>query len=532
MSFYPGSGGSGGGLQPWQFQPESYGAKGDGKVGNGGSGSSGSAAFSDAGASFTAADKGKAIMINGGSGATNAPLITTIASVNSATSVTLGATLGANVSSGQYIYGTDDTAAFVSCVAAASNFAQGISGGGTGFGNFYAQIFLASKYYCLASGPTQTGNGSSIPTFNSQIALPYPNANGATQKLVLEFFSEGDGSQCQYFESTIVNLQSACLVSMVAAPASGGSVTFGAQSVIGGPTGSSGFTGGFANVKAMLTGITVVTGALTQQMGADFRFCGGAHVDKCGFQAFASVLGNSPTLGSLISNATFTSGNSTGLYMPVVTNNDDCNVGVLSVEGFSFGVAFNEHFTATRLALIYCNSGAFLNPSGSPIHGFSILYMSCEASNTALQISTAASGQVPCFIGLMDNEAITNFDVVDPSNDLIGLINWAAFDQATPRISAAANVTIVSRRLASGHMASPPAVPLTTVASTPVFRPASVVVHTGVGVTVSAISVNGTATGLTMAASSSLALPGVPSGGTVTLTYAGGTPTWDWWLSG
>lgn len=55
----------------------------------------------------------------------------------------------------------------------------------------------------------------------------------------------------------------------------------------------------------------------------------------------------------------------------------------------------------------------------------------------------------------------------------------------------------------------------------------TVIITTGVGVTVSAISINGVATGLTMLASSALAVR-VPATAAITLTYAGGTPTWKW----
>ncbi len=55
----------------------------------------------------------------------------------------------------------------------------------------------------------------------------------------------------------------------------------------------------------------------------------------------------------------------------------------------------------------------------------------------------------------------------------------------------------------------------------------AVVVATGSGVTVSAISVGGTATGLTVAASSAQSIR-VPANQTITLTYSGGTPTWKW----
>jgi hypothetical protein len=99
-------------------------------------------------------------------------------------------------------------------------------------------------------------------------------------------------------------------------------------------------------------------------------------------------------------------------------------------------------------------------------------------------------------------------------------------------VTSAANLKIVNDKLGPGHWSGAPSVPSSTTAQqNTAWRDASIVVHTGGGVTVSAISVDGTSTGLTMAASSSLALPLLPAGKNVTLTYAGGTPTWDWWLA-
>lgn len=519
MSTNPNPFGGGGGQQPYQFLPESYGARGNGKVISDGVINS-TTTFTSASANFTSADTGKTIMINGGQGTTSAPLITTITFVN-ATTVTLAAAATATASGCAAIYGTDDTAAINSAVTAASTYAQA--------NQFKAQVVFGAKFYCLASGPTQTGNGSSTPTFNSQIPLPFPAAAGTTQKLILEFVGTGNGSHPQYFQGTIPSVTGTCLVSMVLAPASGGVAPFGAQSVLGGPTGSFGFTGGFANVKPVVTGIVFVCGALSQQIAMDFRFCSAADVDRTSCQAFSSVLGNAPALGSLP--ALMTTSNSIGLYMPTTGNNADSNVGWYACEGFGFGVAFAEHFNAQWLILVYTNIGMFVNQANTPVqHGASILIASVEASNIAIQANnTGGSNQFVVNIGLLDCEVINTWHV----DDVNGAFNGGMYlgtEANAPLIHGAANVRIVYSNQARGHMASPPAVPASGSSATLVYRDASVVVHTGAGVTVSAVTIDGTATGLTMAASSSLAVQ-VPSGKTIALTYAGGTPTWDWWLT-
>lgn len=489
MGFTPFTG-TAGALQAYQFTPETYGAAGNGQLANDVA-TNGTAVITSPTIAADPAAAGKFIMINGGNGATVPVVVGKIVSV-AGSNVTLNVTCGATLSGLSAVWGSDDTAAFNSMQAAMFTYAT-VAGAAAGSGNYVAQAILGPKLYCLASGPTQSGNGSSTPTFNSQIPLSFPNANGSTRKYRPEFIGVGYAGQCQFFESTIPNLQGTVLVSMVLAPGTGGTAPFGAQSVIGGPSAAAGFTGNFANVCPMLRGITICTGALAQQIGADFRFCAGAYVDNCSMQAFASVFGGGLQLNSMVALGTFTSGNSIGLYMPIATNNDDCNVTSLAVEGFTFGIAFNEHFNAQRLALIYCNIGAFLNPSGSPTHGARIDYMSCEATNIAFQAAATGGGNVPLTIGLMDNEAINTRDIDDANNDLEGEIHWAAFDQTVPRVNGGGNLRVINDRQARGHVASP-----TFVLGTPLLNPFwHDVFITVTGGTVTGISLDGTATGLT-----------------------------------
>lgn len=80
-----------------------------------------------------------------------------------------------------------------------------------------------------------------------------------------------------------------------------------------------------------------------------------------------------------------------------------------------------------------------------------------------------------------------------------------------------------------GKITSPPAVPgSTTAATNSTGSDATVYVAAGSGVTVSAIAVGGNATGLTVAANGLSSGVRLPAAQTITLTYAGGTPTWTW----
>jgi hypothetical protein len=426
---------------PYVFIPEAYGAVGDGKVAGDAAITSGQAVVTSVAAGFSSADVGKTLMFNGALSSTGTPLIATINSVNpGAHQATLSANAAATVSSGgQIFWATDDTTAISNCVTAAANYATTATAGVAGSGNYYAQVQFSSKFYGLASGPTQTGNGSSTPTFNSQIPVPYPATN-TVQKLVIELAGAGNSSQLQFWESTVPNMQGTCLVSLVKAP-SQPDATFGWQSVIGGPTGGAGFTGGYANMKIVVSGISVVVPVLTQQHAYDFRFVSQMNVSQSSAQPFTSVLGNAPKLTDLPGLGFFQSRGNVGLYSPVVGNNDDLWVDSFAVEGFEIPVAADDHFTAGRIAILYGDVGLLVNATGGlsgQSNAVSIANLSVEQTNSAI---VANGGQVPVYINLTA-EGINTWDVNDGSNNLAGFINYSNTAGAAPNVNGAANVTI------------------------------------------------------------------------------------------
>lgn len=100
---------------------EKYGAKCDAvRTFGGGSITSGSNVFLDASGIFTAADIGKLFYI-AGAGVGGTLLETTISSFVSTTSVTLAANASTTVAGAHYLYGSDDTAAWVNAVSAVQN---------------------------------------------------------------------------------------------------------------------------------------------------------------------------------------------------------------------------------------------------------------------------------------------------------------------------------------------------------------------------------------------------------------------------
>lgn len=494
---------------PWQFNVIGYGAKGNGKVIGDAVMTSGVATLTSASANFTSGDVGKAIMVNGAAGASATPLITTIATFTNSTTVQLAASATANLSGGAAIYGTDDTAAINAAVSAAATYAEA--------NQYHAQIIFGPYNYCLASGPTQ----ATSPNFNAQIPIPCPNANGSTRKLVIEFIGVGDASDCQYWESSIPNLQGTCLVSMVNSTGQPNG-SFGSQSVIGGPSSNSGFTGGFANAKPIIDGITVVCPWNSEQMGFDFRYVGGAYLPSASYQAFASVLGAAPSLGTVPTN-----GQSVGLYMPLVSNNDDCSVDHFTVEGAYYGVAFSEHFNAQKLNIIYANTSMFVQMplSSTVVHGASILYASCEVFSYCLYAGGDPGAQFPINIGLLDIENTGIDDIFDPNNSFTGVVHWACYNEAAPTVNGASSLKVVNDRLGPGVWSSPPSAPTNnTTQQNTAWRDA--IIYLSATSSISAISVDSTSINITSGANQQVL---VPSGHSYKVVYTG-TLTTQWVL--
>ncbi len=104
------------GLSPYDLLAN--GCKGDGISRHDGAMTSGSAVFTSASNVFSAATDIDKVMKVGGAGAGAALLVTTIASVQSATQCTLAAPAGTTVSAVGYAYGTNDTAIILAIIAA------------------------------------------------------------------------------------------------------------------------------------------------------------------------------------------------------------------------------------------------------------------------------------------------------------------------------------------------------------------------------------------------------------------------------
>ena len=536
---------------PWQFAVQAYGAQGDGKLGTGGTGTSGTATFTDSGASFVtgttpAGDVGKVIIINQGPGsatvATN-PFCGTIIAVNSATSVTLSANLAATAAAAPYVYGTDDSAAITAAVNAATAWAKST-------GNYKAQVMFEPQLYMLGA-LTQTN--ASPYTYNTHIPVPF--ATQYDRKLVLDFIGVGDASEPDFWGSAIPSVQGTCLVSAVF-PASQPDATFGQMSVIGGPAtqtgiGTGGVTGaGFGNVLVNVNGISVITPFNGQQYGFDFRWLAQANVQNAANIAFAPVNLNAQTAGGpwLRASNIPSNGVAVGLAMPASQNNDNDNVGLFSAEAISTGMLISEHFTAQRIAAIYCDTGVKVNwlSTGSIIHGGSIAYYTCEGCNVGISTQNqSGTQQYSLFVGNFDSEVTQVYYVDDQGSNLTGTFYWYDITQYSPvtggpTVRGAQNYNIVNTRMYPGPwvananlaISAPPAAPASATAQQNIsYRPATVYASATTGITgVSVGPASGSLTALGLAAGNNVVTSfRVPGGHWYSVTYTG-TLTVKWVL--
>jgi hypothetical protein len=520
-----------GNIAPWQFTPEAYGAAGDGKI-IADAVLASNTTLTSASAGFTSADTGKKIMINGGAGTTAGPLVTTITFSNS-TTVTLGSAASVTGTGFVAVYGTDDTTAVNSAVTAAGTYATAHQ--------YFAEVVFGAKYYVLSSGPTQSGNGSSTPTFNTQIPLPYPAANGTTQKLVIQLTGAGDAGFYEYWESTTPAAAGTVLVSMLKNAPSTPDATFGNQSVIGGPAGSAGFTGGFANVKAVIRGIQVISPAYTNQYAFDLGYVSAMRVTSSSAHIFAPAGvngGNSPLLKDLPAQGGFQATIGAGLRSPVCGNNADIYADDFTVEGYARGLYVFDHFTAPKISTIYNDVALKVDLTqglSGVSHGIWIGLLGCEVYNGGISVTGGGGAYVPLYIN-MDAECTgVTYDVSDAGPAAYGEIHWTdPADTRAPVVSGAGKLRIINDKLGPGQWTggmtpAVPAVPSSTAAQVNTsYRDATVYITSG-GAAVTVIAVDSVTTGLTLGTTGTVAVR-VPSGHSITLTYASTAPTWVWVL--
>lgn len=407
--------------------------------------------------------------------------------------------------------GADDSAMLTAAIASAV-------AAGQANGSSYAEVwFDSTRGPFMATGP-QIKGGATLG--NAQIPLPVIPATGEKFTLVLR--GVRDASAMPHWLQTVVQESGAVIVTSLNGAFD---ATFGSPSCIGGPTTQqlgAVTDGGFSNMLLVIDGLSFVSPASPTGVALDGQCLAQLNIPSASFNGSMR-----PGVSGL-----YPVSNGVAVRMPQVGNNDNCNVGVLSIEGYGSAIYPSEHFTAQRLAIVYCQNGVC--PLTTCNDSIRIDYLSTEICKN--HISTAQlvrKGTIPFVqidVGTWDVEdatggGATTAHVDDAGNWLAGelrisRLSSAGVSGAAPLVSGGKNVRVINTKQPAGNVAAP-GVPATTVALVnPFWRDAAVTV-TGAGVT--AIAVDGTSVGQTTGTVF------VPSGKSITLTYTG-VPTWVWTL--
>lgn len=391
---------------PWLFNVLGYGAVGDGQFVTDGAMGSGAAVLTSATANFQPGDVGKAVMVKGAGAAGVTTLVTTIASRQSATQVTLTASnaSGGAVSAALVMWATDDTAHIQAAINAALAYAA-THGSATvylpvGSGRFYG------VGGALVSGGSTLGN--------AQLTLGAPVATTAN-KVVLTIEGVGNGSGLQHWQQLSPQLGGSTLVSFGVFASSGAQNTSitanGNACVIGGPAQPGGYgisPGVFSNMLVTLRNLSILTTHSADGFtygAADFSGIAEANLENFAYGTTGSVAANDYASPSI-----FGTGLSIGLLMPANGNNDNNHVANLSCHGgYTYAFWATEHTVADRICILYCWAaiclvGNYFGSVGS-VHGVNVVQASIEACvNIVYVVGGGSSGVGPYLFATISTE--------------------------------------------------------------------------------------------------------------------------------
>lgn len=495
----------------WRFNVADYGAAGDGKVISDGAMTSASGVLTAASGPFVSGDVGKPILVAGaGSAAGRVTLVTTIASYQSSTQVTLTAVAVATVSNAWAVYGTDDTAAINSAVATAYAWWQA--------NNYRQPVILLPAIYMIAGAPTQGGATKG----NAQIPLPVPPMAG--QRFEPRFVGQPDVPSIPYGLNSAPAITGGALV--CARTDGTNHITYGPAAVIGSWTRQQGAGDGvMANLRPILDGLTIVLPYGSTYCGIDLYGCTGAVIPSS-----VSVIGwASPTQAANPNAGDFVGRTWVfGLRTPVTSNDGQSHLNRYSAFGLMIGIQFGEHVYAADIVCFFCYYGLqpYSDGGGSPmVHASHISYACVEACYYQLAyIDAGIKLDIACLD--VDNGAGgSGFQILDAGNAGRGDIRVRGLGatKGKPAVSGGSFLRVINADQVPGvgGITQPAVVAASTDFKNDYYRDAMVTVAGGTGV---AVSVAGQATGLATGAFM------VPSGQAINLGAYSVAPTWAWVL--
>lgn len=387
---------------PWVFDvtDSAYGAVGDAQVVADGAMGAGVAVLTSASANWPSSVVGKPISVKGAGPSGITTLVTTVASRQSPTQITLSAVnaSGGAVSGAVVIWGTDDTTAIQAAVNAAEAYLAN---------HTYAQVYFPPRPYVIAGALNRSKSGSGQIVFGV-----YPTTGN---KKILEFCGEGDGTAAvRHWEQLVPQHAGSCLISFgvyASVPAQSNDINSnGNPAVISGPNeGTSnglayGAAARFSNIIPGLKNLAILNthSSFGLSYGAyNFWGCANAYLENVGWTTAGVVPGSDYT-----SPGQFANGLSIGGLLPAPGNNDLVIAKNISIGGgYTYGIFCTEHLVCDRIMVLYCWSaiclvGTYAGSVGS-VHAMLIESASVEACINEVFIVGAGSGGVGPIVDIL-----------------------------------------------------------------------------------------------------------------------------------
>lgn len=412
-----------GSADPWVFDvtASAYGATGNGKVVGDGAMSSGSAVLTSATAAFTAADIGKAISVKGAAATGVTTLVTTIASRQSATQVTLSAAnaSGGALSNAVIIWGTDDTAAIQAAVDAAEAYLAA--------GHTLARVYFPAGAYVVAGALNNTKSGNGQIVFGVYVT--------SAVKKILEFVGASDGAAAvRHWEQTVPQYSGSCILSLgvyASTTAQTNNINAdGNPGVISGPNEGFGYgvSATFSNMQVVLKNLAILTTHSSFGIGygaGNLYGIANAYIENFGYGTAGTVASPSSDYSSP---GTFGTGLSVGLLLPAPGNNDHTIAHNVSCGGgYTYALFLTEHAVIDRYMALYCWAG--LCPVGTyagsvgSVHAMLVLSASIEVCVNEVYIVGAGSNGVGPIVDI--NQLSTESSTPNIAGNSVGALNAA-----------------------------------------------------------------------------------------------------------
>lgn len=406
----------------------------------------------------------------------------------------------------------DDTAAIIAAHDAAVAYAQAHHG--------YCEVIFRPTVYLANQAPSGGASGK------CNAILPIDPVAQTAQKVICVWKGTAEQGALYHWLQTTPQLAGAVIRTTVAA---GTTPVHGNEAAIvgtGNPHNGFGIGGVWNNMHFVIDGVGLAAPQNPQICGWDLRGMAEVTCKSSSVLAVSTVTG-APTIPDNTSGLW-----AWGLRMPGVNNNAICDIDTLSVEGFTYGLVFEEHIRCSTLRVVNCFDGmAAWNEGVCHDNHFDMV-----VAENCHQLVVMAGDQNHIEIRVLDIEPGDGHVINDTIGDCAGFIGISANgtgaqindnilnNAALGPIGYGPGLKIINNLLGGGPQGAP-AFPASAAALlNPFWRDCQVTITAGAAAVT--VAVGGVTQGVVPA--NGVCGFAVPSGATITATYAPGAPSWKW----